>query len=454
MKKLLAFIFLISSFAQAQFTINGTLTHSLDTDWVILYSIEGSRQLFVQNTNIKKDSVVIDGKSQAIGTFQFTLPLDTKIGSYRIKYRTTDPGFVDFIFNKENVSFTFHPDYPEQTVLFSESKENILYKNYLIEISAQQQKLDSLQVVAFRDEQLDLEANYKKILAEINSIQTTYLDSTKEMYVQPFIKATLRANPSEIKTTPKEYLSNMRTTFFDNMDFANTTLLNSSFLVDRITDYVFYINYSEDQETQQKLYKESIETVFSKIKDVNFKKDVIEFLIGQFEENKNVEMIDHLFDDYYNKLPKSLQSEKFKSEKLTLLATEIGRTAPNFSWKENGETLQLATLKDAKNYVLVFWSTDCSHCLKEIPELYQFLQEKNNIKVVAFSLERNDFGWKNMKKTLPNWRHILGLNKWENKIARTYNINATPTYFVLNADKEIIAKPDELKELKAFLEKL
>ena len=59
-----------------------------------------------------------------------------------------------------------------------------------------------------------------------------------------------------------------------------------------------------------------------------------------------------------------------------------------------------------------------------------------------------------MKITLPNWHHVLGLNKWENKTAKAYNINATPNYFILDANKKIIAKPIPLEELKHLIRKL
>jgi thiol-disulfide isomerase/thioredoxin len=270
------------------------------------------------------------------------------------------------------------------------------------------------------------------------------------MYVQPFIKASLRNSPSEIISSPQEYMSNIIDTFFDRMDFNNKTLLNSSFLVDRITDYVFSFNYSDDVATQQKLYKESVEKVLSKIETIPFKKDVIEFLIDQFEASMNLEMIDYLFENHYNKLPIGIQSKKFKEGKLSLFAAEVGRIAPDFSWKENDKTLTLSKLEDAQNYLLIFWSTSCSHCLREVPEIHKFLKENKKVKVIAFSLEKDDFGWTEFKKTLPNWHHVLGLNKWQNKTARTYNIVSTPSYFVLNADKKIIAKPEHLKDVKLF----
>ena len=255
MKKILALLFFVTSIVNAQYTITGTITPSLESDWVILYKIEGARQISVANTKINIDTLTIDGKKQAIGSFTFTLPKNAASGSYRATYRLKGAGFVDFIFNKEDVSFVFNPDYPDQTIVFSKSKENKIYKEYLETIAKQQQKLDSLQITALRNKNLDLSKEYKSTLNTINTIQNKYLKATKDLYVNSFIKATLRANPLEIKKSPKEYMSNMTATFFDNMDFSDKALINSSFLIDRITDHVFYFNYSEDKSTQQYLFK-------------------------------------------------------------------------------------------------------------------------------------------------------------------------------------------------------
>ena len=179
---------------------------------------------------------------------------------------------------------------------------------------------------------------------------------------------------------------------------------------------------------------------------INEHPQTIALIIAHLTTERKVEVL--------RKLPEGLQNKKFIEEKKTLFAAEVGRIAPDFSWKENGKNFKLSTLNEAKNYVLVFWSTGCSHCLKEIPKLHTFLQNKKDIKVVAFSLEKEAYGWESMKATLPNWHHVLGLNKWQNKVARTYNIMATPTYLVLDANKKIIAKPQKLLDLKEFLEKL
>jgi len=453
MKKILFFIFLISSFVQAQHTINGTMAPTIKSDWVILYKIEGSSQKYIKDSKIKIDTVIINGKKQAIGTFNFTLPKDAEIGSYRITYKLKDEGFLDFIFNNEDLNFGFHPDYPNQSVTFSISKENIIYKNYLDKVTIAQQQLDSIQVSALKNPKANLKTAYKTAYNNINTIQNNFITAAKGMYVLPFIKASARNNPSEILTDPQEYMSNLIDTYFDKIDFNNKTLLNSSFLINRITDYVFYLNYSNDVKTQQELFKKSVDKVISKIENNTFKKGVIEFLINQFESSMNLEMIDYLFDNYYNKLPASLQSKKFKDSKKSLYAAEVGRIAPDFSWAENGKNYKLSTLNDSDKYVLVFWSTTCSHCLNEIPKLYDYLKENKDVKVVAFALEDDKFGWTNYIKSLPKWHNVLGLGRWENKISRTYNIIATPSFFILDKNKKIIAKPDSLEDVKAFLNK-
>jgi thiol-disulfide isomerase/thioredoxin len=454
-KNILAFLLLISAIAHGQHSVKGSMSPKLASDWVILYKIEGTKQVFVNNTTIKTDSVLIKGKKQAVGNFEIKLPASAKPGAYRVTYRLEGASFVDFFYNKENVSFIFNPDYPQEAIAFQESSENKLYNAYMKEVSLAQQKLDSVQIAALQDPELDLKAYYKELYQEVNNVQEKYEVLTKNKYIAPFVKASARFNSKEILSSVNNYLSNIKNTFFSTLDFSNEALINSSFLTNRVLEYVFYINFSDDEEQQQILYKESIETVLSKIKKESYKRDIIQYLIEQFETSKNLEIIDYLFKKHYNKLPVNLQDKKFKTEKLALLAVEIGRIAPDFSWEENGKTIKLSTLNEAEHYILVFWSTSCSHCLREIPQLHTHMKNKSEIKVIAFGLEEDAFVWETYTKTnLPGWHNVLGLKKWKNPIARTYQINATPTYFILNKNKKIIAKPNEFKDVKEYLEKL
>lgn len=454
-KKLLPFFFLAASTLTAQHTIKGIMSPKLKSDWIIIYKLEGTKKQFVNNTTIKSDSIFIGGNKEEIGAFEFQLPSDAKPGAYRVTYRLKEEGFVDFYYNNEDVAFVFNPSYPQESIAFSESSENMLYRNYLEAISIAQQKLDSIQVAVLKEPTLDLAETYKKAYQELNYVQNSYEQKSKGKYVASVIKATLRVNSPVILNSVNAYLQQIKNSFFDRLDFEDPRLINSSFLTNRILDYIFYVNYSKDLKKQQSLYKLSITKVLSKIKNIPYKKEIITFLIAQFETIKNIEIIDFLFEEHYNKLPIDIQDKKFKEDKQQLFAAEIGRIAPNFSWEEDGKHMEISSLNDAPNYILVFWSTSCSHCLREIPELYSYSKTKSNLKVVAFALENDAFIWETYSKAnLKGWHNVLGLNKWENKIARTYQINATPSYFILDKNKKIIAKPDTIDEVKTFVEKL
>jgi len=79
MKKFCLFLLFCSTFSYAQFSINGTLTKELESDWVILYKIESTQQVFVANTTIKKDSLLTNGKKVAVGTFLSPSRLQQKV---------------------------------------------------------------------------------------------------------------------------------------------------------------------------------------------------------------------------------------------------------------------------------------------------------------------------------------------------------------------------------------
>ena len=454
MKKLFfAFLFL-STIANAQYKIKGTLNPTEKYTWILLYKIEGARQVFIKNTTIKQELKTINGTSMPVGYFEFDLPADAKKGMYRVTYDMRNNKFADFLFNKENVSFTFNPKFPEETISFSESKENRLFQDYLTAISNEQKKTDSLQVAYIKTPEEKTKGLYASSLKRLKNIQTTFDKNSKGTLANSFIKATNRYNSPVISSNARDYYDALINHFFDNINFEDKDLYNSAFLVDRISDYVFYMNYSDDAKTQESLHKKSIAKSLSLIKNPIFKRDVIEFLITQFKAGKKVAMVDYLFPTYYDKLPAGIKNKEFKTKTLGDLKAEVGRIAPDFSWTENGKTQKLSTLNDGENYILVFWSTGCSHCLREIPVLYEKTKGLKNIKVVSFALERDDLDWNNFKTKLKGWHNAIGLNKWENKVARTYQINSTPTYIILNADKKIIAKPEHLKDVEEFIKLL
>jgi len=446
MKRLIVLFLFVSATLSAQYSINGIMSPMEGYKWILLYKIEGSKQLFIKNTQVKKD-----GEK---GVFKLSLPADSEIGFYRIKYSMKKHEFIDFLFNKENIDFEFNPKNAENSIVFNTSEENKIYTSFKEKIFNAQYTLDSIQSEYFRNPTSKIKGKYRNSLKSIQKIEAKYRQDSQNKIAHHFIKASLRYNNPEITENPVKYINNTLSHFFDNIDFSNSILYNSSFLFDKVSEYVFSLNYAADPNQKQEVYKKAVQVVIEKIKPISFKADIINYLISKFAETKNAVLVDYIFANYFEKLPQQYQNLDFKNKILAQLRVAIGRVAPDFSWTEKGKNLSLSELKDGLSYLIIFYSTECSHCLREVPKVYEFMKGMNNTKVIAFAMETSEKTWINYQFTMPRWHHVLGLKKWQNTTARTYLVNSTPTYFLLGMDKKIISIPENIDELKMLLKEL
>ena len=134
MRKIIVLFLFMSSLSYSQFSIKGTMNPTPNSSWVLLYKIEGTKQIFVKNTELRKEN------KKAF--FEFSLPNEAEPGSYRIKYSMNKNGFIDFLFNKESIHFEFNPNDLEKNIDFKESKENQLYYSFTKKIDATQFTID------------------------------------------------------------------------------------------------------------------------------------------------------------------------------------------------------------------------------------------------------------------------------------------------------------------------
>ncbi|QMU66034.1 MAG: redoxin domain-containing protein [Flavobacteriaceae bacterium] len=451
MKKIVVFLLLTSALVQGQYKISGTLSPSKDFKNAYLYKIEGTNQLYLRNVAVKKDTLQRNAQQVIVDSFEFLFNDNDTPGYYRIAYDLQKGGFVDFLFNKEDIVFSIDLSLPRPFVEFQKSKENRLYTDYLKTISVAQSKTDSIQALYLNMPTGTSARAYKTSVASVKKIQEDYSQKATGFLIAHFIKAAARYNAPKVIKTVQEHQDNIRTHFFDYIDFTNPHLFNSSFLISSINDYVFYVNHSEDSDQQLTLHKKAVDKVLELITNQQFKVAIIEFLMTQFSDIKYALIVDYMIARHYDQLPEALQNTEFKNKVIRELSVAIGRTAPDFSWEENGKTVTLSELNEANHYILVFYSTECSHCMKEIPQLFTFMKDKTHVKVIAFAMETTQTKWDKFKTSLPGWRHALGLGKWHNKVAAIYQVVATPSYFVLDTDKQIIGAPIPLNHLKNII---
>ncbi|WP_332024917.1 peroxiredoxin family protein [Kaistella sp.] len=133
--------------------------------------------------------------------------------------------------------------------------------------------------------------------------------------------------------------------------------------------------------------------------------------------------------------------------------TEIGAKFPDYVFNKPTKTSakSLSAVK-AEKKVIVFWASTCSHCEAELPKLIEKYNamKAQKIEVIAFSLDSDKAAYDNKVNSLP-WINDSELKGWYSSYADTYNVRATPTYFVLDANNIIIAKPDHAADVLSYL---
>jgi thiol-disulfide isomerase/thioredoxin len=440
MKLIIFLIAIIPNIFWGQHTLKGTFTPAEDFKAILLYKIEPSKLNYIDNASLKD------------GSFEMKLDTTFKPGMYKLIYALPEnEHFIDIIYNgKEDIEFTFNLN---DNVVYKSSKENKLMASYMHSMAMIQQSLSNF----FSQKSEDYKA-LESIFKTQRETQTNFEGAALGTIALHFIEANRFYIP-EKQEDVKTYMNNLETHFFDHVDFKNEVLQSSNFLSERMFNYVFRLSHFGLDEVSN--FKKNIDVFYKAMNEapLNIKSNLLLELWERMGKDGFEEVANYIADSYLIDIAK-LQNNKELVYKLTTFRnTSIGHKAPDFSFeiKENNTNAikKLSELQGAENYIIVFWSSTCAHCLHEVPELHDFVksQEKDRLKVIAVGLESEANNWKDTITKFPDFIHVFGEGKWENTIGDDYGVTATPTYFILNKDKEIIGRPDDFIALKAFYEK-
>jgi len=437
MKKLVFILFILPILGFSQ-SVKGTFSPAKDFSYAFLYEATPEGANYVNR-----------GKLDSLGNFE--IPLDSSItaGIYKIVYAIPpEENNFDFIYDgKETVAFNFSND---KGVEFTESEENKLWASYLKSMEMVNQTISSYYAKGKKDKK-----GFKSIFKVLKNRQLAYEESTKGKLVSSFIAANKPYIPSEYEDL-NTYSNNLKKQYLSQIDFSNYLLQSSSFIVDRVTAYVFDIV----KKPNNSIYKQHIDDVAAAISDKNLsiKASLIGILWQRFVAIENHELANYITEKYLLDLANKTDNKALAETITSYKNTSIGTKAPDFDIlikrKFGSEGTTLHKLEGTKNYLVIFWSSGCGHCLKELPKVKEIVANNPNLTVIAYGLEKDDIKWSEEIKNFPDFTHVIGLGKWENPIVKTYGVAATPMYFLLSASKIIMAKPYDYEDLKVVLEGL
>lgn len=437
MKKI---IFLLLAFitveTKAQPTISGTFSPAEDFTWLIAYQLKPDTQTYIADAAIKN------------GEFILNLPEGTEAGTYRLVYAVPQEEYnFDVLYNgKEAIKLNFDA---VNGLGFTQSEENILLNTYLAELAQIERE-----IIEFYALQKSDTAIFNAICHKLKAHQNSFESKSKGLLAHNFITSNQPYIPKKFETV-QEYIANKKTTYFAAIDFNNSVLQSSDFLTDKVANYVFTA-FPLNTTTKEKIEDEIIKNY---IHIANFLTDInADFKFHIYHElwNYAVAYDYHKVSDFiYNTSLKKLAEETNNQEVNNTIEIHnrlrLGEIAPEIIWKNGSNIKKLSTLETAQHYVIIFWSSTCGHCLNELPALHKKLKENTSIRVLAVGLEDSTENWTLESAKLPDFEHAISLGKWDSEYANLYDIHGTPTYFILDKNKRIIAKPEDDKAVVTYL---
>ena len=141
-----------------------------------------------------------------------------------------------------------------------------------------------------------------------------------------------------------------------------------------------------------------------------------------------------------------------------LMQVSVGRTAPDILLNDRGTITALSKLVEANRYTaLFFYSSTCDHCHAQMPSLKidrrKYLPKGFNVIGIALDVDSADFLRSIEENAIP-WKCYSEFNGWGATSAKTYQVKATPTFYLLDGNMKIVAKPGDADELGSRLKNL
>ena len=418
------------------------------------------RKFFLSSVYGEKITVIDSTVTDSSGRLSFFIRPGLPEGLYRIS--TGKESFFNLILNHENVDFETSVESLADSARFLSSRENQLYYLFMKMDRKNQAKLELL--IPVIDYYPEKDVFYSLAFKEFESIQKKQrgvVDSLSTLYPNSFAVRIFRLQQSPYVPAgmPREERMNwLKTHFLDQVDFRDTLLLRSDAWVNKAVSYLSL--YSNNRLSQKQLEAEFIKAITVILSAATVNPDVYKFLldyfVGGFDKYHFDGVITYIADNFQDPFSCEDQARKTSLQKKleNFKKISIGKVAPDIEVPDmKGKPIRLSSLTSDYT-LLIFWSSECGHCIEMLPKvkLLYDKQKPKRMEILAVSLDTSSTSWtKFIKSEKLNWLNACELKGFASKSTDEYNIYATPTMFLLDKGKKILAKPISYRELEQVL---
>ena len=410
-----------------------------------------------------------------------------KSGEFFFDDKTTLPLGVYFLVVNKNKIFDFvvgddqfftleteAPDYVPNMKIVGDEDNKLFFENIAFNIARNKEAEPLIKTLKDSTLKEDQKKEARAAFAKINDRVLTYQKEEIAKYPKTMTARMLKAAQIVVVPDPPKLpngkidstfqLKYYRQHFFDNFDLSDDALI-------RLPQPVYQQKLKEYLE---KLFIPQPDSITKAINDLVLKakrnQETYKYLVWNcvfLYQQPEIMGLDEVFVNLYDKYfatgemdfwanAKTKQNLKEHADKIRVCM--IGRTGANLIMQD--QNLQPKSMYDirAKYTILFIFNPDCGHCREETPKLVDFYNKdkaKFNLEVFAVSTDTSmkklrDF----IKEFKTPWITVDGPRSYvKEHFSKLYHSDTTPTIYILDDKKKIIAKKLPVKQLDEFLTK-
>ncbi len=415
---------------------------------------------------------------------------EASVGYFKGKEKLT-PGIYFIVSPKYSILFEFLVDEGQQFKIIADtlslvdykiigSKDNDIFSSYsksMNQLGAQRNQLeqaynsaattsDSLKYLqALKKMDTSFKQERQKIITTApNSMMRFLLDVLQ----RPELPAIPIINGMADSTYPFYYVKNH---YWDNVVFNDNRLLRTPFFEAKLDEYFKnYVSREPDSIIEEVQYMLTVAKTGKEIYPFLLFKFTNKYISPEFMGQDKVFL--HLFQNFFSKGDTVLlnnDSKKAITERAySIMANLIGNPAPPLNLNTMDNKLFSLYNSPATYTFIAFWDPTCGHCKEEMPRVDSFYTKNwkqlgvqvigvnTNVKELAswkqfITEEHFDAGWMHVYQTEAALNAEVNAGN-ATTIRQLYDVFKTPTFYLLDKDKKIIAKNLTVDQFHDFLQ--
>ncbi len=248
--------------------------------------------------------------------------------------------------------------------------------------------------------------------------------------------------------------------YLRKLDYTDTFFLKSGLMQKSIEGHFWLIeNAGLTLDSSYLQMQISIDSLLDNLKNqTELRQSISEGLFDLLERHSLFQASEYLALKLLNgetceaETPLAYKLEAYRKMKIGNIAPEINLGYRAFRQGRLLKSLNALDSLKATHYLLVFGASWCSHCEAMLPELARKYADwsQMGLELVYVSLDDSLQAFYAQTATYP-FICYSDFKKWASPIVKSFHVFATPTFYILDAQRKIKVKPISLSQIESWV---